>query len=266
MGKPVAGVEVKIAADGEILTRGPNVMKGYYNNPRRPPRRSTPTAGSTPATSARSRDGFLAITDRKKDIIVTAGGKNIAPQPIENLVKTNKFVSQAVMIGDKRAVPDHADRAELRAARELGEAQGTSSGPTRAAPRDARRAGEDGEGGARRSSTGWRSSRCRRRSRCSSSDFTLETGEMTPTLKVKRRVVDKNYKDVIDAMYAGRDELTSACRFSATIAASRLARSDITARRARAALSPPAQIRRGRARERGPRPRRCAPRRSGHAA
>lgn len=200
VGRPVEGVEVMIAADGEILTRGASVMKGYYNAPEATAEAIDSEGWFHTGDIGELRDGFLAITDRKKDIIVTAGGKNIAPQPIENLVKTNKYVSQAVMIGDKRKFPSilivpNFEQLESWAKRRniiwTDRAQLLKM-PTIQAKME-KEVNSKIEGLAHYEMP--------KKVGLLEHDFSLEKGEMTPTQKVKRRVVDKHYKDLIDSMY-----------------------------------------------------------------
>ena len=201
IGRPVAGVEVKIAADGEILTRGPGVMKGYYNDPAATAEAIDADGWFHTGDIGELRDGFLAITDRKKDIIVTAGGKNIAPQPIENLVKTNKYVSQAVMIGDKRRFPSmlivpNFEQLETWAKRK----NFIWTDRTQLIRMPAVHAKMEKE--VLSMVAGLAQYEKPKKIALLENDFSLDKGEMTPTQKVKRRVVDRNYKDVIDAMYA----------------------------------------------------------------
>jgi long-chain acyl-CoA synthetase len=206
VGRPVLGVEVTIASDGEILTRGPHVMKGYYNKPDATAEAIDGEGWFHTGDIGELRDGFLAITDRKKDIIVTAGGKNIAPQPIENKIKTNKYVSQAVMIGDKRKFPIvlvvpnweslekwaklhnilWAERAQLLTM------------PTIRAKMEKEVMGEV---------EGMAHFEMPKKIGLLEHDFSVERGELTPTLKVKRRIIDKTYKALIDSLYeAGERE------------------------------------------------------------
>ena len=200
VGRPIPGVEVKIAPDGEILARGPNIMKGYYNKPEATAEAIDADGWFHTGDIGRLEDGFLRITDRKKDIIVTAGGKNIAPQPIENAVKTSKYVSQAVMIGDKRKFPallvvPNWDSLEKWAREEK---------LTWVERRDllvhsAVRAKMEAE--VRSKLTGLASFEAPKKIALLEHDFSIERGELTPKLSVKRKVVDQAYKDVIDALY-----------------------------------------------------------------
>ena len=200
VGKPIDGVEVKIADDGEILTRGPHVMKGYYNKPEATREAIDPDGWFHTGDIGEIRDGFLAVTDRKKDIIVTAGGKNIAPQPLENKVKTNKYVSQAVMIGDKRKFPSmlvvpNFDQLEKWAMKRniiwTDRAQLLRM-PTIQAKME-REVANELEGAAH--------FEVPKKIGLLEHDFSIESGELTPTQKVKRRVIDKNYKTLIDSLY-----------------------------------------------------------------
>ena len=205
VGKPVPGVEVMIASDGEICTRGPHVMKGYYNKPDATAEAIDDDGWFHTGDIGEIEDGFLRITDRKKDIIATAGGKKIAPQPIENKVKTNKYVSQAVMIGDKRKFPVllvvpnwetlekwakvkniiWTDRAQLLQM------------PTVRAKME-KEVAEELQGLARFEMP--------KKIALLEHDFSIERGELTPTLKVKRRVIDQSYKSVIDSLYVDEGE------------------------------------------------------------
>jgi long-chain acyl-CoA synthetase len=114
VGKAVTGVELRIAADGEILARGPNLMTGYYNKPQATAEAIKDGWFHTGDIGAIDADGYLSITDRKKDLLVTSGGKKVAPQPIENVLKQSPIVSEAVVLGDRRKyiaaliVPEYA--------------------------------------------------------------------------------------------------------------------------------------------------------------
>jgi len=200
VGPPLPGVEVKIAQDGEILARGPNVMAGYHNKPEAT-REAIDEDGwfHTGDIGELDSDNYLKITDRKKDIIVTAGGKNIAPQPIENKVKANQYVLNAVMVGDKRKFPlilvvPNVDGLEAWA---IGQKVLTDPGeflkhPDVVAKIEAEVMGCFGD---------LASYEIPKKVQIIETDFSIEAGELTPTLKVKRKVVEEKYKDLIDALY-----------------------------------------------------------------
>ena len=201
IGRPVDGVEVMIAPDGEILTRGPGVMKGYFNNPQATAEAIDGDGWFHTGDIGEIRDGFIAITDRKKDLIVTAGGKNIAPQPIENMVKTNKYVSQAVMIGDKRRFPSILIVPNYEQLEAWAKRKGilwTDRAQLIRTPAVQEKMEREVLGAC----TACVHYETPRKVALLEHDFSLEKGEMTPTQKVKRKVVDRNYKDVIDALYA----------------------------------------------------------------
>ncbi|HEU4828064.1 MAG TPA: long-chain fatty acid--CoA ligase, partial [Gemmatimonadales bacterium] len=208
VGRAIDGVEIAIAADGEILTRGPHVMKGYYRKPEATAEVIDAEGWfHTGDIGELDSDGFLRITDRKKDIIVTAGGKNIAPQPIENLAKTSKFVANAVMIGDKRrfpsmlVVPNFEKLTAWAEHRNLAFADQVSL----IALPEAR---EKMDREVRKTLRELAHFEMPKKILLLPRDFTIESGELTPKLSVRRRAVEKNYQRQIEALYAEGDEET----------------------------------------------------------
>jgi long-chain acyl-CoA synthetase len=204
VGRPIPGVEVRIAPDGEIITRGPNVMAGYYRKP-------DATAEvldrdgwfHTGDVGLLDPDGFLKITDRKKDLIVTAGGKNIAPQPIEGMVKSSKFVSNAIMLGDRRRFPIMLVVPNLAALSSWAESEGIRADTAEAlCVLPEVQAKMDRE--VRTTLRDLASFEMPKKLLLLPRDFTLEAGELTPTLKVKRRVVELRYREEIEKLYGER--------------------------------------------------------------
>jgi long-chain acyl-CoA synthetase len=205
VGRAVEGVEVLIADDGEILTRGPHVMQGYFNKPDATKEAIDADGWFHTGDIGVLEDGYLRITDRKKDLIVTAGGKNIAPQPIENMVKTNKYVSQVVMIGDRRKFPIMLivpNFEQLEKWAKYKELIWTDRAQLLQMPTVQAKVTQE----VMSHLTGLASFESPKKIALLEHDFTVESGELTPTLKVKRRVIDQNYRAVIDALYEGGKE------------------------------------------------------------
>jgi len=200
VGKIFPGVEVMIASDGEILARGPNIMKGYFNKPEATREAIDDEGWFHTGDIGELRDGYLAITDRKKDIIVTAGGKKIAPQPIENTLKTNKYISQAVLIGDNRKFPAVLvvpNWEQLEKWAKIKNLLWTDRSQLLAMPIVHAKIEKEVFGKLQ----GLAKFETPKKVALLEHDFSIERGELTPTLKVKRRVIDKSYREVIDRLY-----------------------------------------------------------------
>jgi len=193
VGPAIPGVTIKIAGDGEILVSGPNVFLGYYKDPDATAEALTDGWLHSGDLGQLDEDGFLSITGRKKDIIITAGGKNIAPKNIEAALKNLPLVSQAVVIGDRRKFIS----ALITLDPDVAAQRSTAAAPHEdAAVRAELQRGVD--------SVNERFARVEhvRKFTILPRDLDVENKELTPTLKVKRRIVSDNWAEVIEAMYA----------------------------------------------------------------
>ncbi len=210
VGKAIKGVQIRIAEDGEVLAKGPNIMRGYWNKPEETKKVFDADGWFlTGDVGVVDREGFLTITDRKKELIINAYGKNIAPAPIEEALKHIRYVGSAVLVGDKRKylialiVPNFerleawasANNVEFRNPTDL-----IRSPKVRALFQQAIDIVNGDEPSEKRIKD----------FALLTTDFTIEGGELTPTLKVKRRVVADKYKDVIDGLYEKAELLDAA--------------------------------------------------------
>jgi long-chain acyl-CoA synthetase len=202
VGPPIPGVEVRIADDGEILTRGPHVMQGYFNKPEATAAAIDPDGWfHTGDIGMLDADGYLRITDRKKDLIVTAGGKNIAPQPIEALLKTNGYLANAVMIGDRRRFPSMLLVPNFEVVRNWSRIKGLPELPDEALvarPEVQQKLERE----ARKSLRDLAHFEMPKKFLILPRDFSIDTGELTPKMSVKRKVVEQQWHEQIEALYA----------------------------------------------------------------
>jgi long-chain acyl-CoA synthetase len=215
VGRPIAGVEVKIAPDGEILCSGPNVMKGYYRRPEDTAETLVNEDGKvwlhTGDIGHIDGDGFLFITDRKKDLIKTSGGKYIAPQPIEALILKSRYVDQAVVIGDQRKFPAALIAPRLEALESFAKSHGIKYGETKEllGNPEVIKLFEHEVADRTKDLSHFEQIKA---IGLLERELTIDGGELTPTLKVRRRVVAEKYKDLIDRIYAEKEGQYAASR------------------------------------------------------
>jgi len=181
VGRAIPGLELRIAEDGEILVRGPSVMKGYWNRPEETAAALDGGWFHTGDIGEIDADGFLRITDRKKDLIVTSGGKKIAPQPIQNALKKSPRILEAIVVGDGRKY----------ATALIVPANGTS--------REAIAADVDAV------NKELASYETIKRFELIANDLTVENGSLSQKMEVKRKVVSDRYRDLIEKMYHGEE-------------------------------------------------------------
>ena len=200
VGKAAPGVELRIADDGEVLVKGPNIFRGYYKNDGASKQALEDGWLHTGDLGRLDEDGFLYITGRKKDIIITAGGKNITPANLENGLKQNRWISQAVVVGDRKPYLVALITLDAEEAPALADRLGTE-------PELDRLAGDERVQAEVQKAVDEVNSQVGpveqiKRFEILPHDFSMEGGELTPTLKVKRNVVHEKYAETIESIYA----------------------------------------------------------------
>lgn len=207
VGRPLPNIELKFAEDGELLVRGPSVFSGYWHKPMANADCFDSEGWFRTGDIAHlDKDGFLYITDRKKELLKTSGGKLVAPQPIENKLKTNMLVAQAALVGDRHKFISALISPNFRALEEWAQAHGLKAATREeliAHPKVAAMYGEM----VREANNGLANFETIKRFRIVAEEWSQESGELTPSMKLKRRVIIQRYAAVIDELYV--DEATA---------------------------------------------------------
>jgi long-chain acyl-CoA synthetase len=205
VGKTFPGVEVKIAPDGEILARGPNIMQGYYKNKKETEAVLKDGWLHTGDIGVFDAEGFLVITDRKKHLFKTSAGKYIAPTPIENLFLGSKYIDQFVLIGDRRMFLSALIVPDFEAIREYADSHAIDyqSNEDLANSREIYNLIEKDLEKFQKQLANYERVR---KFVLLEKPFSLESGEVTPTLKLKRKVIEERYGTLIDEMYSSLEK------------------------------------------------------------
>lgn len=201
VGRPLKGVEVKIAQDGEILCKGPNVMMGYFKDEEKTNEVIIDGYFHTGDIGEIDKDGFLKITDRKKEMFKTSGGKYIAPQLIENAMKQSRFIEQIMVIGDGEKMPAAFIQPDFEFVKHWAERKGINYGSTNedliSNPDVIKRIGEEVEG-INKKFGHWEQVK---KFELTPKPWSVDEGEMTPTLKLKRKAIKEKYQALYDKIY-----------------------------------------------------------------
>lgn len=202
VGKPVPNIEVRFAQDGELEVRGPSVFAGYWNRDKDTAEAFDGEGWFKTGDIGKLEDGFLLITDRKKELLKTSGGKLIAPQPIENKLKANGLIAHAALVGDKQKFASVLISPNFQALESWAESKGVSTSDHAALVKD-EKVNVEYRSIVEKVNQGLAPYETMKKVVIVPDEWSVEGGELTPSMKLKRRVVEAKYKDAIQGMYRG---------------------------------------------------------------